>query len=243
MRPHASAADVSSPSADAADSSPRATVHAPGRERDDARRTDGSQRQLGTRKLDLTGQRFGRLTLLRDTGVRVGKGSVVWLCRCDCGAETRVRAAILRYGTTRSCGCLNRDSARERIGQLRRTHGHTAGPRRTPEYRTWCLMIRRCENARSRSYPYYGARGIAVCPRWRASFEAFFADMGPKPSPDHTIDRLDNEKGYEPANCRWATWAEQFANMRRGGGRRRGRKRVHDSTSVADRRAGGQVRS
>jgi len=83
-----------------------------------------------------------------------------------------------------------------------------------PEYNSWRAMIERCENPNHIGFKYYGGRGIKICARWRSSFEAFFADMGPKPSPRHTLDRKDNERGYEPDNCRWATPAEQRANQR-----------------------------
>lgn len=88
----------------------------------------------------------------------------------------------------------------------------THGLKKTAEYRTWCAMKERCSRPAHISYKNYGARGIKVCERWLNSFENFFADMGPKPSPKHTIDRADPKIGYVPTNCRWATYKEQFAN-------------------------------
>lgn len=87
----------------------------------------------------------------------------------------------------------------------------THGASLTPEYRTWAAMRQRCLNPRSSRYPTYGGRGITICERW-SNFTAFLADMGPRPSPDHSLDRIDNDKGYEPSNCRWATRSQQQRN-------------------------------
>jgi hypothetical protein len=86
--------------------------------------------------------------------------------------------------------------------------------RASPEYATWVGMVRRCEEPTHKSYRFYGALGVRVCPTWRASFTAFLADMGRKPTPAHSIDRINSLGNYEPANCRWATRAEQGSNMR-----------------------------
>jgi hypothetical protein len=127
-----------------------------------------------------------------------------WLCQCECGTTLKVGAQQLQRRATRSCGCI----AREMIGALRRRHGMAD----SPEHRTWRHMIERCNSPADRSYARYGGRGVRVCERWLQSFENFFADMGSRPSPEHSIDRIDNAKGYEPSNCRWATRVQQSRN-------------------------------
>jgi hypothetical protein len=103
----------------------------------------------------------------------------------------------------------NYQANRERILE-RRKRGNTT----KPEYVTWVNIKQRCDNPAIRSFRWYGARGITVCARWRDSFANFLADMGPRPSPKHSIDRINNNGNYEPNNCRWATKQEQTANMR-----------------------------
>jgi hypothetical protein len=155
---------------------------------------------------DLTSQRFGRLVVLREAGRDV-HGCAVWLCRCDCGGpEKRVRAPNLKSGRTRSCGCLLSEARRSGRQNLR--HGRS----KTTEYIIWLGMRARCYNVKGRPFKWYGGRGITVCERWRYSFENFFADMGPRPSPEHSIDRIDNDGNYEPGNCRWALWSVQVQN-------------------------------
>lgn len=147
------------------------------------------------------------------TGVRVGRWVVLgyageshWRCRCDCGTERDVFTGNLTGKKTLSCGCRKPEAT----AAAKTTHGlHDS-----TEYKTWAGMKRRCLNANDASHARYGGAGVSVCQRWADSFEAFLADMGPKPSPRHTIDRIDNAKGYEPGNCRWATMAEQSRNKR-----------------------------
>src|SRR4051812_11862110 len=121
---------------------------------------------------DLTGQRFGRLTVLGYART-IGKVST-WRCRCDCGAEIIARGDKLRGGRTGSCGCLNADLARAR----RLTHGESGNAANTREYVAWARMISRCENPDDISFENYGGRGITVCTRWRSSYVDFLADMG-----------------------------------------------------------------
>jgi len=161
---------------------------------------------------DLTGNQFGRLAVLHVLPARVN-GAIVWRCRCSCGVECDVSGAYLRGGTTTSCGCLRRELGRARGAKLNLRHGEGRNGKETPEYRCWSNMLSRCENAGHQLYANYGARGITVCERWH-TFELFLTDMGRRPSPIHSIDRIDNTLGYEPGNCRWATDVQQNRNTR-----------------------------
>ncbi len=157
---------------------------------------------------DLVGRRFGRLVALERTE-RHGKAT--WRCRCDCGAESVVVRGNLLHGTTRSCGCLKREVTAKGAHV---THGATRGtyaqfPR---EYGVWRTMISRCTNPNVKRYGRYGARGIRVCERWLHDFATFFADMGPRPSPKHSIERKNTDGHYEPDNCCWATHRAQMNN-------------------------------
>ncbi len=159
---------------------------------------------------DLTGEVFGRWVVLSFHSSAPGQcGGAVWLCRCECGAEKAVKATSLQSGKSSSCGCYHKE-VMSGVGKARRTHGQTG----TAEYRAWNQMLQRCTNPKIRNYADYGGRGITVCQEWIESFAAFFAHIGPKPSPKHSLDRIDNSKGYAPGNVRWATDRQQRDNNR-----------------------------
>jgi hypothetical protein len=166
----------------------------------------------GRRFQDLTGQRFGRLVV--QSFIEASKNGSRWLCICDCGNTNNVLASNLKAGHCTSCGCFQREDSAKRIHialAAKITHGRS----KTPEYRIWKGMICRCYNKNRDNYPRYGGRGIMVCEMWRHSFEAFIADVGPRPSPKHTLDRYPDTNGhYEPQNVRWAVLQEQNNNRR-----------------------------
>lgn len=163
--------------------------------------------------IDLTGRRFGKLIVLRRGETRIypsGSKATHWICRCDCGRESTPTTSTLNNGSSKSCGCV----AARKAGDRERTHGLSG----STMHRLWKSIKARCNNPKVRSYRNYGGRGIKMWPPWNASFRLFLAEIlieiGPKPSPKHSIDRIDNERGYEPGNLRWATNAEQSRNRR-----------------------------
>lgn len=161
-------------------------------------------------KHSMIGKRFNRLIVVSEAAPYVdpsGTRRRMWLCVCDCQTTTTVQTDNLRHGHTRSCGCLHIERARAR-GEKNKTHGLS----KTPTYISWAMMIQRCTNQRNPGFPNWGGRGIAVDPRWR-SFAHFLADMGER-LPGTSIDRINNDLGYFPGNCRWATPKEQANNQR-----------------------------
>jgi hypothetical protein len=155
------------------------------------------------KRIDMTGQRYGRLLVLRCAG-KDQHGILLWLCQCDCGNEKIAYRTNLRSGDTRSCGCLQREVAAVR----HRIHGHAfGGNRRSRTYITWQGLRPRCYDPTHPSFKYYGARGISVCARW-FNFKNFLSDMGERPD-GKTLDRTNNDDHYMPSNCRWLTPKEQ----------------------------------
>lgn len=161
-------------------------------------------------RLILDGERFGRLVVV-GVADRTAHGKVRWSCRCDCGTITNVAGSGLKNGKTRSCGCLQRDTV---IASNTR-HGLAVRGNKADGYSTWMKMNSRCHTKSDKNFHHYGGRGISVCDRWRHDFVAFTSDMGPRPSPGHSIERINNDGNYEPANCRWATQKDQTRNQRR----------------------------
>ena len=146
--------------------------------------------------IDLTGQRFGKLVVLNSTKER-RRNRVVWQCICDCGNKYRVTSDNLRSGNTQSCGCS------------RQKHGMW----KTSEYEAWQGMIQRCKNPNNTGYEDYGGRGISVSEEFH-DFQIWYEHIGPKPNPEHTQDRINNDGNYESGNIRWATKTEQQNNRR-----------------------------
>lgn len=151
---------------------------------------------------DLTGKQFGRLVVLKQANKISGR--IAWLCRCSCGNTKTVISRSLVRGATQSCGCFLKEST------SKRSFKH--GKKHTQEYNTWCRMKARCYNPKDRDYYLYGAKGIRVCKRWKGSFLDFLKDMGKRPKGCSSIDRIDSKKGYNKANCRWASALTQSRN-------------------------------
>lgn len=158
---------------------------------------------------DLAGQKFGRLTAVSLAG-STGDGAT-WLCTCECGGRKIIRTQSLVRGRTRSCGCLHAEANAVRVI----THGATVGGK-TPEYRAYIAAKKRCTNPNTDDWPLYGGRGIRFL---FSSFQEFLSEIGPKPSPEHSIDRKDPDGDYCIGNVRWATAHEQRVNQRPKGSR------------------------
>lgn len=155
---------------------------------------------MGRNRLDLIGKKFERLTVTGFAGLNKRKQSM-WECECQCGKNIVAIGSNLNRGHTSSCGCLQK----EKIRRVKGTHLMST----TNTYHSWWTMLYRCRNPK---YQHYAGKGVSVCTEWVDSFENFLADMGPRPSDNHSIDRIDNSKGYFKENCRWATSYQQARN-------------------------------
>lgn len=144
-----------------------------------------------------------RLTFIEITGKKSSDGHLIALYKCACGNQVEALRSRVKNGYTRSCGCLASDTK----PNLRH------GMRNSPEYSSWQSMKGRCLDHSNKDYPRWGGRGVTVCKEWIDSFEAFFSHIGPRP-PGTSLDRIDNNRGYEPGNVRWATASEQMQNTR-----------------------------
>lgn len=159
------------------------------------------------------GDRYGRLIVVRKE--QSGKNWLArWLCLCDCGREKIIFQASLRSGQTQSCGCLQKERASAAAWKHTK-HGESDGINVTSEYHAWTSMIQRCHNPSHKSYDNYGGRGIKVCRAWLNSYETFLKDVGRKPSKQHSLNRINNDKGYSPVNVRWDDWKTQNRNTRK----------------------------
>jgi hypothetical protein len=166
--------------------------------------------EVGRGTKDLTECHYGRLKVLgpiRRHTFPNGAKHIIWLCVCSCGGRSEAHGAALRDGRMKSCGCFRAEIIKN-IGQRNFKHGL----KNTPEWRIWTSVRGRCRSPSNPAYQRYGARGISICSRWD-DFRLFLADVGPRPSPKHSLDRFPNQSGnYEPGNVRWATSSEQQQN-------------------------------
>lgn len=166
----------------------------------------------------MIGLRFGRLVVIEKAGKQKDR-HILWKCKCDCGNEVVAQSSHLRSGHTRSCGCLQVES----VVKKNYRHGCSSRSKRFRLYKIWTDMKKRCNNPNNWAFEHYGGRGIKVCSEWENSFANFYRDMAESHNAhlakygikDTTLDRKDNDLGYSPSNCRWATRKIQSQNRRR----------------------------
>jgi hypothetical protein len=168
----------------------------------------------------MIGKKFGRLTVIAEHSKRQNNKRH-WVCKCDCGKETVTYTGALRSGNTKSCGCLVSDTSRELIKKARlaygEPHGHSIGGKTSPTYQSWRAMKQRCYCPKNKDYHSYGGRGIRVDTAWLDSFNMFLADMGPRPSKEYSLDRINPDGNYTSSNCQWILKSE---NSQKGNAQR-----------------------
>ena len=157
------------------------------------------------RAANLLDKTFGRLTVKAYAGLSK-HSSRLWLCICDCGKETTIPTSALQSGNTTSCGCARYEALKK--ANVTHNASHTS------EHNIWKSMKQRTTNPNCSTYHHYGGRGIEMCPEWLNDFGRFLADVGPRPSQQHSIDRINNDGNYEPSNIRWVTHNVQTKNRR-----------------------------